>query len=84
MNNMEDINKANNELRVLAQKLRMHIKTNKKLRAKYQTFLKEACTAAEIELEETFIGGLVLIHQTELVHSFEVPTPDLPVGIQCK
>jgi hypothetical protein len=61
-------------------KLRVHIKANPDVAAKFSEALGFACKSANLDLPPEFFERLVLIHQEES-ETFSVPV--LPVGSQC-
>jgi hypothetical protein len=72
---------TNDEMRLAATKLRLHLKSDPNLSAKVASAIADASEAIGMKLSPEFFDRLVVVHESELDTPFSVTT--LPVGSQC-
>lgn len=69
------------QFRIAADKLRLHIKANPALASKIADAIGDACKGIRLDVPKEFYSKLLIIHESEMSTTFSVPV--LPVGSQC-
>ena len=69
------------DLKLAANKLRLHIKANPKVAAKVAEAIDEASQSIGMKLPKDFFSRLLIVHEVEMDTAFSVTI--LPVGSQC-